>query len=69
MKTCDFRRFIKQVQEANQYSPVWWAGYLWLDLTEKQSDEMTRLLRVHPSVERCADSFRLPSGLELKRIK
>ena len=66
MKTGDFKRFIKQVQEANQYSPIWWAGFLWLDMTEKQSDEMIKLLRVHPSIERNTDSFKLPSGLELK---
>ena len=66
MKRNDFKAFKAQVEEANEHSPIWWAGFLWINMTDKQGAEMVELLKVHPSVIRTGNNtYRTPSGFEL----
>lgn len=66
MKVKEFKMFMERVQEANEHDPIWWAGYLWINLTDRQGKQMIDLLKVHPSVIRTGDnSYRIPSGFEL----
>ena len=56
---------------AGSHDPVWWAGYLFLELTDKQIDILTDLFAsgVNPAVKMCERNGRygalLPSGLFL----
>ena len=36
MKQSTFKNFIAAVKESKSNDPVWYAGYLWLNLTERQ---------------------------------
>lgn len=44
MKANQFKVFHEAVATANKNSDVWYAGYLWLDLTDKQADKISNIL-------------------------
>lgn len=72
MKRAEFNGFYEAVKTAGNNDPVWWAGYLWIDLTEKQSEKIMTALSVNTAVEITLDlrtgvtSYRLPSGMTLR---
>lgn len=71
MKRTVFTRFYEAVRTAGNNDPVWYAGYLWIDLTEKQSERIRTALAVNENVHVSIDlgkgvtSYRLPCGLVL----
>ena len=73
MKRTLFKGLYEKVATAGKSDPVWWAGYLWIDMTEKQTAAIYEALSVNPSVEIAIDlgtgttSYRLPSGIEMRR--
>lgn len=40
-----YKAFKNTVVKADQYSDVWYAGYLWMDLTPRQAAEIDGILR------------------------
>lgn len=44
MKRVDFGKFKEVISTARNNDPIWWAGYLWINLTEKQSNEVIEIL-------------------------
>ena len=68
MTTARFKEFKNYVAEADNNDPIWWAGYEWINLTEKQGKQMADLL-----VEKGMGRFdadgnhyaEMPSGLRL----
>lgn len=58
-----FKSFREIVEMANERNDIWWAGYLWLDLTERQAEEMRKLLKVHPSIVKDGEKLMMPSGM------
>lgn len=40
MRNEQFKQFLETVKDADKYDPIWYAGYLWIDLTEKQIDKV-----------------------------
>lgn len=61
-----YKGFYQTVANANEYSDVWYAGYLWLDFNSRQAEEIKKLLKVHPSIIRENGKLRMPSGIEIK---
>lgn len=40
MRNNDFKNLCDRVKYADKNDPIWYAGYLWIDLTEKQIDKV-----------------------------
>lgn len=72
MKRDLFKRFKETVKQADASDPIWYMGYLWLDLTNKQFKDLAySVLSVHKDIEVIIDlhegvyKYRLPNGLVL----
>lgn len=46
MRNRDFTYLCERVKDADKNDPIWYAGYLWIDLTEKQIDKIVDLIKV-----------------------
>lgn len=68
MKTAQFKNFYNAVMRADENHPVWWMGYLWLDLTEKQAKKICQSLAINPHVKVTVNlregqtEYKMPSG-------
>lgn len=62
-----FKHFRERITAANFDDPVWWEGYLFINLTEKQNNEIVKTMidRGFPLDD---DVVYMPSGLGLKII-
>lgn len=73
MKASDFKRLCELVKDADKKDPIWYAGYLLLDLTEKQVNKLVDVLQHNVSCINftVGDSFfrrqkiKTPSGIEI----
>ena len=72
MKRDLFKRFKEAVKQADASDSIWYMGYLWLDLTDKQFKDLAKnVLSVHKDVEvtidlqACKYRYRFPNGLVL----
>ena len=66
MRNTHFKAFKERVKDAYRDDPIWWAGYLWIDMTPKQNNTMFDLLAYRGMVE--DDTAVLPSGIRFKRV-
>ena len=71
MKTSQFKTFIKTLETADEQNDIWWAGYLWMDLTQKQiwkAEEILWSLEKSDIIKTDLANgwFIFPSGLKLK---
>lgn len=72
MKKEQFKSFSEAVAKADSTSDIWYAGYLWIDLTDRQVKQISNVLAVHPSVQTTLSlkdgevRYRFPSGIEIK---
>lgn len=46
MRNRDFNSLCEYVKNADKNDPIWYAGYLWIDLTEKQIDKIVDIIQV-----------------------
>lgn len=67
MRTGDFNRFMEYLVDADVKDPVWWAGYMWIDLTERQIKRVTELLKAK-EFEQENGYVILPSGIGIKEL-
>ena len=73
MKNRDFTSLCEYVKNADKNDPIWYAGYLWIDLTEKQIDKIIGIAdsekacfkRTIHSVLFDREVLVTPSGMEL----
>ena len=73
MKQDRYKLFKEAISTAGAKDPVWWAGYLWLDLTKKQSHEVFNILgnrrdgvcKVIISLRNGRIEIEIPSGIRL----
>lgn len=63
MKRADFGKFKEVISTARNNDPIWWAGYLWINLTEKQSNEVIEILTSR-GFRTSANEIVIPSGLK-----
>lgn len=68
MKTNQFKLFHEEVIRANKESDVWYAGYLWIDLTERQAKIISDTLWIKACIEVDLKNewFIFPNGLKFK---
>lgn len=45
MKPKEFTRFIHYIGECSESDPIWYCGYMFIDLTVKQADRTIEVLR------------------------
>ena len=67
MKTNEFKNFINYVEECSDDDPIWWAGYMFINLTEKQSGTLIDVLCnrfVVKTDDRGRDTVMIPSGIK-----
>lgn len=68
MKQSQFKNFYNAVLTADEKHPVWWMGYLWLDLTERQAKKICSALAPNPAVKvninlrESRTEYTMPSG-------
>jgi len=63
MKRSDFSKFKEVISNARNDDPIWWAGYLWINLTEKQSNEVIKILTSR-GFRTSANEITIPSGIK-----
>lgn len=44
MKNSTFKLFKETIAKADTTDPIWYCGYLWIDLTQKQAIEIVSIL-------------------------
>lgn len=69
MKINQFKEFNETIKTANEKDPVWYAGYLFLNLTDKQMKVTIESLKENPYckliITDCRKSIQTPSGLQI----
>ena len=69
MKNDRFKDFLEYVGSASKTDPIWWAGYLWIDLTKRQATKTIEVLKNRPDckldVVNGRDVLKIPSGLAI----
>lgn len=74
MTTKQFKVFKQYVEEANETSAIWWAGYYWIDLTTRQVEIINKVLENKAFIKQVVDckgrtANELPSGLTIATQK
>lgn len=68
MKKSEFDLFLEEVRKAGYHSYIWWAAYMWRNLTKKQVQTMHDVIVCKPEVlkvERNGKTiYQFPSGIE-----
>lgn len=64
MKTQEYKNFRNYVSTATEDDPIWWAGYLWINLTEKQLITILDVLKNKDFIKETTN-FRGQLGLEI----
>lgn len=71
MKTQDYKNFKNLIIKATDpKDPIWWAGFLWVDLTKRQATEIVRILETKPFIKDTVtfnghEAVEIPSGLAI----
>lgn len=68
MTTKDFKAFKEVITEADKKDPIWWAGYHWINLTQKQGATAYAILEARGFEKNENDYVVLPSGLAFKPV-
>lgn len=70
MKTSIYKTFRDTVENANVYDDVWYAGYLWIDLTPRQQADIDMVLKTKGFLSQVVNSHgtwhKFPNGLLFK---
>lgn len=66
MKASDFKAFKNVISYADDKHPIWWAGYLWINLTAKQGEVAYSILKARGFEQNDTGHMMLPSGLGIK---
>lgn len=66
MKRSDFGKFKEVIKNADNNDPIWWAGYLWLDLTENQYNKAYDILIDKGFPVNESGFVKMPSGFIFK---
>ena len=65
-----FKNFSRIVEEAEANDVIWWQGYYWINLTERQAQKMDTILRSKGFINTVTDNMGrkahlFPSGMTL----
>lgn len=74
MKNSEYKIFKHIVINANDQSEIWWCGADWMDLTDKQLQDIKAVLNYKRSdgvitieTDAKGDWYMMPSGLKIKK--
>lgn len=72
MTRSEYKTFKSAVAMADAEHTIWWAGYYWINLSEKQGKDITEVLEAKPFIKadkavNGKDILVLPSGLGIYR--
>ena len=69
MKNSEYVRFKNEVVNADEKHPIWWMGYLWINLTKKQGTDIVGYLNKKSFVKSIEingkPALEIPSGLAI----
>lgn len=66
MNAREYKNFKAQVTEAKADDWVWWEGYLWISLTERQQRGIAEALQANETVTDLGNNkYKLPSGAQI----
>lgn len=69
MNNAKFKSFLKAVKTVDSKDPLWWAGYLWIDLTPLQCIKTMNVLQYRKDCkivfENGKNWYMIPSGLKI----
>ena len=69
MRAKEFKAFEQVITTAEKNDAIWWAGYLWIELTEKQFASVYKILNARGFEHNEDGCVMLPSGLGIKPAK
>lgn len=68
MKKSEFDTFLEEVRRAGYHSWIWWAAYMWMNMTKRQAHIMAELLDYKPEVLKVIRNeqkiYQFSSGIE-----
>lgn len=70
MKNSEYKKFKEAVSLAEERDPIWWAGFLWIDLTKRQAKEIVKVLARKPFIKEAVtlnghEALETPAGLQI----
>ena len=70
MKNDYFKAFIEEVKNAETKDPIWYMGYLWIDLTKKQAYKTINVLMDRSdcklvTLKNGKQAIEIPSGMAI----
>lgn len=70
MTNQDYKKFREAVKKANEKDPIWWMGYLWINLTKRQAKDIITVLENKPYIKDTITinnqpALEIPSGLAI----
>ena len=73
MKNEEYKRFKETVKEADEKNPIWWAGFLWINLTKRQARDIIEILKEQPFIKDVEvngiEAYEIPSGLAIHKAQ
>lgn len=68
MRNAEFKMMENRLWIADENDNIWWAGYLFLDLTKKQNNTVCAILRAR-GFKTSGEAIEMPSGLRIKEVR
>ena len=73
MTNSEFKCFKAFVENADRNDPIWWCGFQWLALTDRQCSNISKVLEQKRFIRNVSDprgrmAHLLPSGLTLAKV-
>lgn len=70
MKNAEYKAFRNTVATADEKNPIWWAGFLWIDLTKRQANDIITILERLDFIKEVTlfngkQALEIPSGLAI----
>ena len=70
MTNQEYKRFKECVVKAEEKDPIWWMGYLWINLTKRQAKDIIPVLESKPYIKDTVTingqtAVEIPSGLAI----
>lgn len=70
MTNSEYKNFKEYVTTADEKDPVWWAGYMWINLTKRQAKDIISVLENKSFVKETTLrngrlALEIPSGLAI----
>ena len=70
MRNAEYKRFKEAVTKAGEKDVIWCLGYLWIDLTKHQANDILKILAEKPFTKEVVtnnghEALETPAGLQI----